>query len=141
MLMEEEMFGAEILEGRVTQSTEDAAAYDVYAECDTVIPARGRAIVNTGVRLALKKGFTALFSHRSGINFNHGQINPLGIIDYDYREKEHIIRANFYNMTDEDYVIKKGERVAQLLILQRFGIKGAEKTYSKRTGGFGSTGK
>ncbi len=140
-MIKENKFKATLLEGKITKATDGSAGYDVYSTHDVVIPSKGSAIVETGVRLGIKDGYVAFLSHRSGINFKNGQVVPLGVIDSDYNKDDSFIKAKFYNMTDEDYVIKANERVGQLIVLQHYEIEGAENLGNNRTGGFGSTNK
>lgn len=140
-MIQKNKFKAKLLEGRLTRATHLSAGYDVYSTHDVIIPSKGSAVVETGVRLAIQDGYVAFLSHRSGINFKEGQVVPLGIIDADFSQDDSFIRAKFYNMTDEDYTIKANERVGQLVILEHYEIEGTEHLKQDRKGGFGSTNK
>jgi dUTP pyrophosphatase len=117
------------------------AGLDIAALEDTTIPARGRAMVSTGVTLAVPEGSVGLLWSRSGMSAKHGIECGAGCIDSTYRGE---VKVVLYNHTDEDYQVKRGDRIAQLLTIpidpdpyERV----AELSETKRgTGGFGSTG-
>jgi dUTP pyrophosphatase len=121
----------------------DAGADLVSADDLTLAPGE-RAIVGTGVSIALPDGYVALVVPRSGLAANHGItiVNTPGTIDAGYRGEIRIILLN----TDaaEPYTIAAGDRIAQLLVLPvtraRFipveRLPGTERG----EGGFGSTG-
>jgi dUTP pyrophosphatase len=121
----------------------DAGA-DLRSIEDIIIPALGRALVSTGVRIALPSGFVALVHPRSGLAATSGitVLNTPGTVDAGYRGE---IMVTLFNTTDSDFVVSRGDRIAQLVIQQvehaNF-IAVAELPDSARgTGGFGSTGK
>ncbi|HHW50579.1 MAG TPA: dUTP diphosphatase [Pseudoclavibacter sp.] len=120
----------------------DAGA-DLCASENAVIPARGRAMVPTGVFIALPAGYVGLVHPRSGMAAKHGitVLNTPGTIDAGYRGE---IRVVLYNTTDEDFAISAGDRIAQLVIqefCQAVFIPVAKLPGSERgEGGFGSTG-
>lgn len=123
------------------RSTSGAAGLDVKATEDVKIPARGRAAVSTGLRLALPLGTFALVAGRSGIAFKHGVVPFQGIIDSDYRGELKIL---LFNHSDEDYEVKAGDRIAQLVLL---GVVSLPLLLSEQLAGtdrgengFGSTG-
>ena len=121
----------------------DAGADLVSAEALTLAPGE-RAIVGTGVSIALPDGYVALVVPRSGLAAKHGItiVNTPGTIDAGYRGEIRVILLN----TDatESYSIAAGDRIAQLLVLPvtraRFipveRLPGTERG----EGGFGSTG-
>jgi dUTP pyrophosphatase len=118
----------------------DAGA-DLRASADTVIPARGRQAVSTGIRIALPPGCVGLVWPRSGLAFNHGLDCGAGVIDSQYRGE---VKVLLFNHTDRDYEVKRGERVAQLLIQK---VETAEfvptdnlDETTRGEAGFGSTG-
>lgn len=121
----------------------DAGA-DLKSSQDAVVPARGRVLVQTGVKIALPAGHVALVHPRSGLAAKHGitVLNTPGTVDAGYRGE---IMVTLYNSTDEDFKINRGDRIAQLVI-QKFEhanfIQVTELPDSARgTGGFGSTGR
>lgn len=121
----------------------DAGA-DLKSSTDAIVPARGRVLVTTGVRIALPAGHVALVHPRSGLAAKHGitVLNTPGTVDAGYRGE---IMVTLFNSSDEDFVVRRGDRIAQLVI-QKFEhadfIQVSELPDSARgTDGFGSTGR
>jgi|LakMenEpi03Aug12_release.lakeMendotaPanAssembly.Ray.scaffolds.fasta_scaffold561662_2 dUTP pyrophosphatase len=117
--------------------------YDVTAVEDTVIPARGAAIVPIGLRLAnLPPAVWIRIESRSGLQFKHGISAFNGIIDNQYRGDMGI---RLLNHTDTDYTVKKGDRVAQLVLynLLSYSTSFVEQITETERGekGFGSSGR
>jgi dUTP pyrophosphatase len=123
---------------RVMQAGDVAA--DVAAAVACVIPARGRAIVETGLVLDLPPGFRARLHSRSGLSLEHGIEVGAGLIDQRYR---HAVGVLLYNHSDVDFPVAPGDRVAQLCI-ERYThpefveVDAVEAT--ERTAGWGSSG-
>lgn len=122
-----------------------AAGFDLVAANDEpIVIARGkRALVPTGVAMALPQGFEAQVRPRSGLAVKNGitVLNAPGTIDADYRGE---IKAVLVNHGEEDFVVTRGMRVAQLVIA-RFEAPVWVETSSlpdsvRGVGGFGSTG-
>ena len=90
----------------------DAGA-DLCASEDTAIPARGKILVATGIRLALPEGHVGLIWPRSGMAVKHGIDCGAGVIDSQYRGEVKIL---LFNHSDNEYPIKQGDRIAQLLV-------------------------
>ena len=103
----------------------------------------GRAIVNTGLFIELPIGYEAQVRPRSGLAAKNGitVLNAPGTVDADYRGEIGVILVNLSN---EDFVIQNGERIAQLIIAKHERaewIEVQELTETSRgEGGFGSTG-
>ena len=121
----------------------DAGA-DLRSTVDVSVPARGRELVPTGVKIALPNGFVGLVHPRSGLAAKNGitVLNTPGTIDAGYRGE---IMVTLYNSTDQDFEVKRGDRIAQLLIQQveqaRF-LQVSELPQSDRgESGFGSSGR
>lgn len=95
----------------------DAGA-DLQAAADVVIPARGRAMVPTGISIALPDGYVGLVHPRSGLAAHSGitVLNAPGTIDSGYRGE---IRVVLLNTADADFPVHTGDRIAQLLV-QRY---------------------
>ena len=90
------------------------SGYDVTAVEDTVIPARGAAIVPVGLKLAyLPPGVWIIVESRSGLQFKYGLQAFNGIIDNQYRGD---LGIRILNHSDNDYTVKKGDRVAQFVL-------------------------
>ncbi len=126
--------------------TEEAAGLDVSAgvkEDQTILPGR-MLLVPTGFAMALPKGYEAQVRPRSGLAVKHGIgiVNSPGTIDADYRGEVQIALINFGS---EPYTIRRGDRIAQLVInrIDRVFPVLVEKLKetSRGRGGFGHTGK
>ncbi len=123
----------------------DAGA-DLVARIDVTLPPRGgRAVVPTGVALALPAGYAGFVQPRSGLAARHGVtcLNAPGLIDSGYRDELAVVLVN----TDPDapYEVRRGDRIAQLVVqrVERADfVEVAELPPSERgLGGFGSTGR
>jgi dUTP pyrophosphatase len=119
------------------------SGYDITAIEDIVIPARGAAVVPVGLKLAyLPPGFWIRIESRSGLQFKYGLQAFNGIIDNQYRGDMGI---RILNHSDNDYSVKKGDRVAQLVIYPLIALESefAEEVQETVRGekGFGSYGK
>jgi len=125
--------------------TEGAAGMDLRANIEDAIMLKPlqRAIIKTGLYIALPVGFEAQVRPRSGLAAKKGitVLNSPGTVDADYRGEIGVILVNLSN---EDFVINDGERVAQLVIAKHERINWKEVTVLDETergsGGFGSTG-
>ena len=110
---------------------------------EVLIPSNGRKIISTGLAIKIPKNCEGQIRSRSGLSIDHGVIvlNSPGTIDQDYRGHLKIILANFGT---EDYLIKLGDRIAQLVIINvvRPQIRIVKKLSATKRGnkGFGSTG-
>jgi len=90
------------------------SGYDLTAVEDCLIPARGGNVVPIGLKLGyLTPGFWARLESRSGLQFKHDLSVFSGIIDVQYRGD---ISPKINNNSDTDYLVKKGDRVAQLVL-------------------------
>jgi len=125
--------------------TEGSAGMDLRANIEEVITLKPleRTIVKTGLFIALPIGFEAQVRPRSGLAAKKGitVLNSPGTVDADYRGEIGVILVNLSN---DDFVINDGERVAQLVIAKHERIKWEEVELLNETergsGGFGSTG-
>ena len=104
----------------------------------------GRALVPTGLKIAVPLGFEAQVRARSGLALKHGIIcpNAPGTIDSDYRGECGVILAN---ISAEPFVVRRGERIAQMVIARHeradwVEVEVVDET-ARGTGGFGSTGR
>ena len=130
-----------------TRGSEKAAGYDLYACIDeesVTIPAHSTVKIGTGLAIAVPDGYFGAIFARSGLAAKQGlrPANCVGVADSDYRG-EYIVAL--HNDTDEDKVIAKNERIAQLVIMPYLSVKFEEVDALDETergaGGFGSTGK
>jgi dUTP pyrophosphatase len=125
--------------------TAGAAGMDLKANIDTpiVLKSLERAIVKTGLFIALPQGFEAQVRPRSGLAAKKGitVLNSPGTVDADYRGEIGVILVNLSN---EKFIVNDGERIAQLVIAKHERISWQEVKILDETqrgsGGFGSTG-
>ena len=125
--------------------TEGAAGMDLRANISESITLKPleRTIVKTGLFIALPVGFEAQVRPRSGLAAKKGitVLNAPGTVDADYRGEIGVILVNLSN---ENFVINDGERIAQLVIAKHERIVWKEVSMLDETergiGGFGSTG-
>ncbi len=105
----------------------------------------GRALVPTGLALALPEGWAGLIQPRSGLALRHGVtcLNTPGLIDPGYRDEVRVLLVN--TDPDDDYQVQRGDRIAQLVVQQvasvAFRVCERLPASSRGTGGFGSTGR
>ena len=128
------------------QAHDDDAGYDLCAREDARIEAHGgRALVPTGLAVAIPPGYAGLVLPRSGLAMKHGVsvLNGPGLIDPQYRGELKVLLVN----TDPDtsYDIKRGDRIAQLVIqkveyVEWVEVDSLDET-ARDTFGFGSTGR
>jgi dUTP pyrophosphatase len=125
--------------------TKGAAGMDLRANIEKAIILNplGRAIVKTGLFIALPVGFEAQVRPRSGLAAKKGitVLNSPGTIDADYRGEIAVILVNLSN---EEFIINDGERIAQLIIAKHERVQWKEVEVLSETkrgvNGFGSTG-
>ena len=115
-----------------------------YIEEDIILKPLGRSIIPTGLFMAIPTGYEAQVRPRSGLAAKHGLtvLNSPGTIDADYRGEIGVILVNLSNV---DFTIKNGERIAQIVIAKHERaewnpVQSLSET-SRGAGGFGSTGK
>ena len=127
-------------------ATPSSAGMDLRAflVSDIVIAPGERALVPTGLHMALPVGYEAQVRPRSGLAFKHGVtvLNSPGTIDADYRGDVGVILINH---GDSDFVVQSGDRIAQLVVAQYASFTWDAVTDLSDTargeGGFGHTGK
>ena len=125
--------------------TNGAAGMDLRANIEKEITLKPleRAIVKTGLFIALPHGFEAQVRPRSGLAAKKGitVLNSPGTVDADYRGEIGVILVNLSN---DDFIINDGERIAQLIIAKHERVTWEEVSVidetTRGTGGFGSTG-
>lgn len=126
--------------------SEFSAGMDLHSASDEniILKPLQRQLVGTGISVAIPNGYEGQVRPRSGLALKHGitVLNTPGTIDADYRGEIGVILVNLSN---EDFTIKKGERIAQLVITRHESAAWVEVNELKKTsrgaGGFGSTGK
>lgn len=127
-------------------ATEGAAGMDIKAHIEEpiVLKSLQRKAVPTGIFVEIPQGFEIQIRPRSGMALNHGItcLNSPGTIDSDYRGEIKVILAN---LSDTDYTIQNGDRIAQMVLASVEKISWeivTEINESNRgAGGFGHTGK
>jgi len=120
------------------------AGLDLSSRIDLVLAPGERAIVPTGIAVAIPRGYAGLVLIRSGLAARHGIqcVNSPGLIDSGYRGEIAVIMLN----TDkrDSFVVSRGDRIAQLLIqrVEEVALVKADELddTSRGAGGFGSTG-
>lgn len=127
------------------RQSEGAAGIDLFNNADdTVLYAKTSRVFETGMFVEIPNGYVGLVFVRSSMGFKKDTTlsNSVGVIDSDYRGE---IKVKLYNHSCECYEIKRGERIAQLVIVPCFMgeyklIEELSET-ERGEGGFGSTGK
>jgi dUTP pyrophosphatase len=126
-------------------ATEHSAGMDICAavEGEFVLKAGETALISSGFKIALPPGYEAQVRPRSGLAIKHqiGIMNSPGTIDADYRGEVKVILTNFGK---KDFVIRRGDRIAQMVIARYIRAEWEEKESLEETGrgagGFGHTG-
>lgn len=115
-----------------------------FTDADITVKAGDRLLVPTGIHIELPDGYEAQIRPRSGMAFKHGISlpNTPATIDSDYRGE---VKVAVINLSKEDFVIKSGDRIAQMVIAkyERVQWETAEELSETQRGhgGFGHTGK
>jgi dUTP pyrophosphatase len=145
-----------------TRGSAFAAGYDLYASKETVVPARGKVLVDTDLSMAVPAGTCkSLLARDGGIPAAHlmldaadGRIAPrsglaskhfidtgAGVIDADYRGP---LKVLLFNHNDQDFSVAEGDRIAQLIVERIYTPEVVEvqelEASVRGSGGFGSTG-
>lgn len=123
------------------------AGYDLYTPIDATVPARQSVIIDTGVHVKIPEGCAGKIISKSGLNVKHGLIAD-GLIDRGYTGS---IRVKLYNLSDDDYTFKRGDKITQLTIIKVLLSEDekdavvvddiGESVDGRGDNGFGSTGK
>ncbi|KAJ7638579.1 dUTPase-like protein [Roridomyces roridus] len=114
-----------------TRGSPLSAGYDLYSAEKKVVPAHGKALIDTQISIAVPAGTYGRVAPRSG----------LGVIDADYRG---VVFVLLFNLSDTDFQVEEGDRVAQLIIERIYTpdvleVQDLDETL-RGAGGFGSTG-
>ena len=117
------------------------AGLDIYAREEQIVPARGSAIFDTGVHIALPEGTVGMLKSKSGLNVKYGLVSE-GVIDVGYTGS---IVVKLYNHSPFDYRVKEGDKISQLVILPIIApsislVHSLEDT-ERGDNGFGSSGR
>ena len=123
------------------KGTSLAAGYDLSSAQNLIIPINKRALVQTDISLSVPKGTYGRIAPRSGLAVKHGITTGAGVIDADYTGPIGIV---LFNHGEQDFQIKEGDRIAQLILEQiadKPVVQVQELTQTLRGDkGFGSTG-
>ena len=125
-----------------TRGSDGSVGYDLYSSEDAMVPCQaGRALVGTGITVVLPPGVYGRVAPRSGLAVKHCIDVGAGVIDPDYTGE---VKVVLFNHGVENFEIKKGDRIAQLILercetpmIKEIGL--LEETL-RGEGGFGSTG-
>ena len=126
------------------RATQSAAGYDLRAAHEAIVPSRGRCLIKTDIAVAVPKGTYGRVAPRSGLTLKNGMDVGAGVIDEDYRGNVGVI---LFNHSDTDFVVKTGDRIAQL-ILEKIELVPTQEVFEIRdlgetergARGFGRTG-
>lgn len=127
------------------RSTKKSGGYDFFVPKDTICKAHEITLIKSGVKAYFPDNEVLLLFNRSSNPKKKGLIIPngVGVVDADYvdnADNEGEIGGLFYNMLDEDVILKAGEKMMQGIFVQ-YGITNNDSAEGERTGGFGSTGR
>ncbi len=125
--------------------TSHASGADIFAaiEDELILSPNEIKLIPTGICVAIPKGYEIQIRPRSGLAIKHGitVINAPGTIDADYRGE---IKVGLINLSSQDFKIKRGDRIAQMVLTPCYQIDWIQVTELPNTkrgeGGFGHTG-
>lgn len=119
------------------------AGYDLFSPISAIVPSHGSAVIDSGVHMELKKDTVGMVKSRSGLYFKNS-LTTEGVIDSGYTGS---IGIKIVNHSDNDYIINRGDKIAQIVILKLADaddileiVDSFEET-SRGNGGFGSSGR
>lgn len=121
---------------------EEDAGYDLRSPKTVMLKAHGCICIDTGVHMAIPAGFYGKLESKSGLNVKRGIVSLGGVIDSGYTGS---IVTKLYNLSDRDYMFRRGDKVVQLIIQPCAGLlmEPADRLEETDRGndGFGSTGR
>ncbi|KAG2152862.1 dUTP pyrophosphatase [Suillus clintonianus] len=124
-----------------TRGSSLSAGYDLYSAEKKVIPAHGKALVDTQLSIAVPVGTYGRVAPRSGLASKFMIDTGAGVIDADYRG---VVFVLLFNLSDKDFQVEEGDRIAQLIMERIYTPEVMEVDNLDETlrgaGGFGSTG-
>ena len=105
------------------------------------MPARGKALIGTGLAFAIPVGNYGRIAPRSGLAVRNSLHVGAGVVDADYRGE---VKVLLFNHSDDDFEVKEGDRIAQMII-EKYTLTALEEVEElseteRGAGGFGSTG-
>ena len=124
------------------RATEHSVAYDIYSPIDIVVEPHKSVVIWTDIKAKFNTNEALLINVRSSMGKYPVMLaNSQGWIEADYYENPNNdgnIGVNLYNLSDIDYIVKKGDRIAQAMFINYL-VADSGNTKNKRVGGFGST--
>ena len=122
-------------------ANKDDAGLDFYSVEDVALKPMERKAIRTGVKMEIPEGYVGLVWDKSGLAVNNGIKTMAGVVDSGYRGE---IKIVLINLSNQDFEIKKGQKIAQMLIqkIEHPEIEVVEELSGSVRGvnGFGSTG-
>ena len=100
-----------------TRQTPFSAGADLYASETKNVPARGRAMIATGLRIAIPVDHYGRIVARFGLAYSFGLCVAAGVVDSDFRGEIFVL---LFNHSDSDYLVRSGDRIAQIIVEQIF---------------------
>lgn len=123
--------------------TEGSGGIDLYATEDKTVEVGEPQLVKTGVKMAVPIGYVGIIKSRSSLSLKGIEVGA-GVIDSDYRGEVKVLFHNLNTMDQLPYDIRRGDKIAQLVVLEQpktVIVEVNELSETKRDdGGFGSTG-
>ena len=117
------------------------AGLDLRSPVNEFVPSFGSAIIDTGVHVEIPEGYVGMLKSKSGLNVKHG-LTSEGVIDSGYTGS---IVVKLYNHSAKEYLVQKGDKISQLVIMPIFTpqleIVSRLGETDRGDNGFGSTGK
>lgn len=98
----------------LTRKNPDDAGLDIKAIYNMLVPAHGDAIIQTGIRVQIHRGYVGIIKSRSGLSIKNKIEVGAGVIDSNYRG---LVMVHLYNFGDEDFYVQAGMRIAQLITI------------------------
>ena len=127
-----------------TKAHDDDAGWDLYSNENTVIYPGEKAVIKTGIVLAIPRGYYGRIAPRSGLAVKNGIDVLAGVVDAGYRNEIGVVLINHH--TDNQFAITKGDRIAQIIFerVDPFNLEEVLEFFNnthRGMGGFGSSGK
>lgn len=91
----------------------DDAGWDLFTPKPDIVPRRGSTVIDTGVHVAIPKGYAGMLVSKSGLSTRHDLISD-GLIDSGYTGS---IRVKLYNLGDVSYMLDRGDKISQLVFI------------------------
>jgi len=125
-----------------TKGTPGSAGYDLRSAVDFKIAPGKQLLISTELQMIIPLGYVGFIKSRSGLGLKSSIEAKIGVIDSDYRGE---VKVLLYNYGDSTFTGKKGDKIAQLVVLQCMTSQPVSVVSLSSTvrgaGGFGSTGK